>query len=50
MTPLLKPAKKDQATRGDLCPPGYELLEKPRPKLKGGGIAIIHKSSLKIKK
>ena len=46
----LKPGEKDQATRGDLCPPGYELLEKPRPKGKGGGIAIIHKSSLKIQK
>ena len=39
----------DQVTIGALTPPGYKLVHLPRIDKRGGGLAIIHKTSLQIK-
>ena len=41
----------DKLVRGDLTANGlYSVIDVPRSTGKGGGVAIIHKSSLKLKK
>ena len=42
----LKP--DDHTTEGELCPPGYSLTVKSRESGRGGGVGILHKSSLEI--
>ena len=39
----------DQAAIGDVTPPGYVFNHNPRSNRRGGGIAIITRSSLKVK-
>jgi len=46
----LSAGSKDQAVRGDLTPTGYQLLDNPRSKGKGGGVAVVVHSSFKAKK
>jgi exonuclease III len=46
----LKSGEGDKIVRGDLTPHGYKLLSVPRPRGRGGGVAIVHADSLSIKK
>jgi hypothetical protein len=39
----------DQVTLGNICPPGYKVISKPRCNGKGGGVAIIYNSMLRVK-
>lgn len=45
----LGPAGTDCKTEGDLCPPGFRLLLSSRSQGRGGGVALLFKSSLKYK-
>ena len=45
----LKPST-DACVGNDLTPTGYAIKRTPRPTGKGGGVAIIHKSRLNIRK
>lgn len=38
----------DQVTLGNICPSGYKVISKPRSG-RGGGVAIIYNSSLRVK-
>ena len=40
-------SSNDRITEGELCPNGYDLLHTPRPHGRGGGVALLIKSSLK---
>ena len=40
----------DAVTMGNLCPPGFKYFSQPLSNGKGGGVAVIYKSNLKIKK
>jgi exonuclease III len=42
-------AGHDQITEGDLCPPGYKLLLSSRSHGRGGGVALLIKSSIRHK-
>ena len=44
---LNKSDDKDKVVTGDLTPAGYDLLHVPRAKGKGGGVAVILKSTIK---
>ena len=43
-------AENDFSSIGNLCPPGYKFLNQPRVRGKGGGIALLYKSHLKVSK
>ena len=42
--------ESDCQTIGDLCPTGYKLLHEPRINVRGGGVGLLKKISLDIKK
>ena len=42
--------KRDTSVIKDMLPNGYSIEHTPRPIGKGGGVAIIHRSSLKLRK
>ena len=46
----LTSGEKDNIVRDDLTPSGYALIDVPRTKTRGGGVGIVYKSSLKVKK
>ena len=41
---------KDRFVEGNVCPDGYSLTHVPRSHGKGGGVALLHKSTLKVTK
>ena len=46
----LKPSDPEYYHKvSELCPDGYSYISEPRPKKSGGGISIVHKSSLCVK-
>ena len=46
----MKGGEKDAIIRGELTPNGYSLIDIPRSgRTKGGGVAVILRSSLKVK-
>ena len=44
----LSAGDRDKVTRGSLTPPGYSLVDAPRTGRRGGGVAIIYKSSFNL--
>ena len=46
----LSPGERDRAVRGELTPPGYKLLDVPRTKGRGGGVALVYRDNLTVKK
>ena len=42
--------KRDTSVIKDMLPNGYSIEHTPRPTGKGGGVAIIHRSSLQLRK
>jgi hypothetical protein len=39
---------RDRIVEGQVCPPGYSILHVPRSHGKGGGVAVLYKSSLRV--
>jgi exonuclease III len=39
----------DKTVRANLTPTGYSLIDVPRAAGRGGGVAVVHKASLKVK-
>jgi exonuclease III len=39
---------RDRIIEGQVCPSGYSILHVPRSHGKGGGVAVLYKSSLKV--
>ena len=46
----LKGTDKDKAVISELIPPGFKLHHVARPKKRGGGVAVIYRSSIGCKK
>ena len=46
----LSPGDKDNCVRSELTPDGYQLIDVPRGKGRGGGVGFLFKDSLIIKK
>lgn len=46
----LAPGDRDRCIRSEVTPPGYDLLDVPRSKGRGGGVALILKNSVHVKK
>ena len=44
----LKSDGKDQIAEGDICPEGYSFIQVNRKDRRGGGVAILHKSNIKL--
>jgi exonuclease III len=42
--------ENDTVVKGNICPPGYKLFTESRVNQKGGGVAILYKSDLKVTK
>jgi len=42
--------ERDSAARVEIIPPGYQLINQPRPSRAGGGIALLHRGNISIKK
>ena len=42
--------ERDSAARLVIIPPGYQLINQPRPSRAGGGIALLHRSNISIRK
>lgn len=46
----LAPGSRDATTRKAITPPGYQLLDVPRTTGRGGGVALLAKDALTLKK
>jgi len=44
----LSKGSADNVVRGELTPNGYQLVDAPRPKGRGGGLAVVHNSSVLV--
>ena len=46
----LKTSDSDRVTRSEVTPPGYQLLDVPKPKGRGGRVGLITKDTIHVKK
>ena len=44
------PTESDSAARLEIIPPGYQLINQPRPSRASGGIALIYRGDISTKK
>ena len=40
----------DAAVRAELCPVGYKISDRPRTGRRGGGVALIYRDSLSVRR